>query len=93
MASKKRRKKASKKTSKKVSKKVGRKRTKHRKIAVVHSPNTELSLLHNIDRKVERIDRTVNAGFHLARKAKHAKRRSDLRNAFEEAEREGITAE
>jgi hypothetical protein len=57
------------------------------------SLSNELSLLQSINHKVNRIDQTVNAGFHLARKAKHAQRRQAFSHAFEEGEREGITAE
>lgn len=57
------------------------------------SLSNELSLLQSINHKVNRIDQTVNAGFHLARKAKHAQRQQAFRHAYEEAEREGITAE
>lgn len=88
-----------KKTSKKVSvtstTKRRKKRTK-RAIAVAIPKSTlsnEISLLQKINHKVNRIDQTVNAGFHLARKAKHAQRRHAFSSAFEEGEREGITAE
>ena len=88
-----------KKTSKKVSVTSTTKRRKKRtkRAAVIAVPKAsmseELTLLNKIDRKVNRIDQTVNAGFHLARKAKHAQRRHAFSHAFDEAEREGITAE
>lgn len=75
--------------------KVRKKRTKRTAVIAVPkaSMSEELTLLNKIDRKVNRIDQTVNAGFHLARKAKHAQRRHAFSHAFDEAEREGITAE
>jgi hypothetical protein len=89
-----------KKTSKRVAVTSTTKRRKKRvkrTIGAIAVPktslSTELSLLNKINHKVDRIDQTVNAGFHLARKAKHAQRRAAFRNAFEEGEREGITAE
>lgn len=74
-----------------------RKKRSKKSITAIAVPKTslsdELSLLHKINHKVDRIDQTVNAGFHLARKAKHAQRRQAFGHAFEEAEREGVTAE
>ena len=79
---------ARKKARKKVSKKkVGKKRRK--RAAVVHHAAGELTLLQKIDKKVTRIDHTVNASHHLARKAKKAKRRSELEQAWEEREQSG----
>jgi len=87
-----------KKTSKRVAVTSTTKRRKKRvkRVVVAASPRTaslELGLLNKINHKVNRIDQTVNAGFHLARKAKHAQRRHAFSSALEEAEREGITAE
>jgi len=82
MASKKRRKKA----SKKVGKKVARRR---KKASVTHVPKVELALLHKINKKVTRIDHTVNAGLHLAHRAKKAKRAADLDKAWAEREESG----
>lgn len=89
MAAKKRgRRKASKKTSKKVSKKTRRRK------ATVSVPKAslgnELSILHKIDKKVTRIDRTVNAGRYLARKAKKATRARNIQRAWEDIERHGM---
>lgn len=66
-------------------KKVGRKA----KTPALKSLSNELNLLQKIDKKVTRIDRTVNAGHHLARKAKKAARRAGLSSAFEEAQQSG----
>lgn len=74
---------------KKVSKRVVKKKTRRKTIVKTVSPRSELALLHKIDRKVSRIDETVNAGFHLKRRAKKAKRKHDIESAFEEAERSG----
>jgi hypothetical protein len=98
MASKKRgrpKKKASKRVAVTTTTKQRKKRTKRTAVIAVPkaSMSEELTLLNKIDRKVNRIDQTVNAGFHLARKAKHAQRRHAFSHAFDEAEREGITAE
>lgn len=84
---------ARKKRHKKASKKVTRKR--RRRKATVHrvasSGGGELTLLHKIDKKVTRIDRTVNAGKHLARKAKRAAaRRHGIEQAWEDVERHGM---
>lgn len=65
------------------------KRSKRSKKAVTRSASLELGLLEKIDKKVTRIDRTVNAGHHLARKAKKAARRAGLSSAFEEAQQSG----
>lgn len=83
MASKKRRKKASKK-------KVSKKRVKRRVVHAAKSSAAELSLLHKIDKKVTRIDRTVNTGFHLKRKARRAARRRGIEADWESAERHGM---
>lgn len=85
---------ASKKRRKKASKKVGKKKvTRRRKKATVHhvakGSSTELGLLHKIEKKVTRIDRTVNAGHHLARKAKRAARRRSIEQDWESVERHG----
>jgi len=88
MAAKKRRKKASKKRVAK--KKVTRRR---KKVPMVHSTKSsaaELGLLHKIEKKVTRIDRTINAGFHLARKARKAKRRAGISRDWEDVERHGM---
>jgi hypothetical protein len=77
-ARKKRRKKASKKVSKKP---IHKKRASIVKVAK-SSLSSELGLLHNINKKVTRIDHTVNAGMHLAHKAKKAKRRASLDAAW-----------
>ena len=53
------------------------------------SPGPTLGLLEKIDKKVTRIDRTVNAGYHLANKAKRHAHRNALSGAYEEAERSG----
>jgi transposase len=87
MASKKRRKKASKKVVKKRRKKTS---TSLRVVRVAKSSPAELSLLHNIEKKVTRIDRTVNAGHHLARKARKAKRRASIERDWEDIERHGM---
>ena len=58
-------------------------------IAKPHSVAAEIGLLQRIDKKVTRIDRTVNSGFHLARKAKKNAHRNVLSGAYEEAERSG----
>lgn len=89
MASKKRRRK---KAHKKVAKKVTRRRKKATATVRVAkaSLGNELSLLHKIDKKVTRIDRTVNAGRHLARKAKKAARRRGIEADWEAAERHGM---
>lgn len=87
---------ASKKRRKKASKKVGKKVTRHRKKASVigttatHTPKVELELLHKIDKKVGRIDRTVNAGLYLAHRAKKAKRKHELEKAWAEREESGL---
>ena len=79
---------ARKKVRKKVSKKkVGKKRRK--KTAVHHVSAGELTLLQKIDKKVTRIDHTVNAPHHLARKARKAQRKSELDKAWEEREESG----
>ena len=72
--------------------KHGKKRAKK---TATRSPKAsgEISLLQKIDRKVTRIDQTVNAGFHLARKAKRHSREAALSQAFEEAQRSGELAE
>ena len=70
-------------------KKVGRKA----KTPALKSLSNELNLLQKIDKKVTRIDRTVNAGHHLARKARKAARRNQFSSAFEDAERSGELAE
>ncbi len=89
MASKKRRKKASKKRVTK--KKVTHRRKKASVVRVAKSSlGTELGLLHKIEKKVTRIDRTVNAGFHLARKAKKAKRRAGIEQDWEAVGRHGM---
>ena len=87
MASKKRRKKASKK---KVTKKVTRRRKKATVRVTKASLGSELGLLHKIDKKVTRIDRTVNAGHHLARKAKKAKRRREIEEGWESVAQHGM---
>jgi hypothetical protein len=84
MAAKKRRKKASKR---KVVKKRRKKASVHH---VAASSKAELGLLHKIEKKVTRIDRTVNSGFHLARKARKAKRRSGIMKDWEDVERHGM---
>src|SRR5208337_104648 len=53
------------------------------------SLSNELSLLQKIDKKVTRIDHTVNAGHFLAKKAKKHARQHNISQAFEEAERSG----
>jgi hypothetical protein len=84
MAAKKRRKKASKK-------KVVKKRRKKTSVTrVAKGSGAELGLLHKIEKKVTRIDRTVNAGFHLARKARKAKRRSGIEQDWESVSRHGM---
>lgn len=89
MASKKRRKKASKKRVAK--KKVTHRRKKASTVRVAKSSlGSELGLLHKIDKKVTRIDRTVNAGHHLARKAKKAARRRSIEQDWESVERHGV---
>ncbi|VVB55250.1 Uncharacterised protein [uncultured archaeon] len=85
MASKKRRK----KVAKKAAKKVKRRRSATARVSK-HSLGTELGLLQKIEKKVTRIDRTVNAGFHLKRKAKKAARRRGIEADWEAAERHGI---
>jgi hypothetical protein len=88
MASKKRRKKASKK---RVAKKATRRRKKASTVRVAKSSlGSELGLLHKIDKKVTRIDRTVNAGHHLARKAKKAARRRSIESDWGDVERHGM---
>jgi hypothetical protein len=93
MASKKRgRKKASKRV---VKKKVTQRRHRKATATVVKvaksSLGREIELLHKIDRKVSRIDHTVNAGFHLKRKAiKAGKRRQALDTDWESVERHGM---
>jgi len=82
MASKKRRKT---KASKKVGKKVRRKRA----APVAKSSHVAIGLLQKINKKVTRIDHTVNQGFHTARKTKKAKRKSDLEQAWAEREESG----
>lgn len=79
---------------KKAVKKVAKRRVYRKKVSMpVAVPKSalasELSLLHKIDKKVSRIDRTVNAGRHLVRKAKKAKRRSELEQAWAEREEGG----
>ena len=103
MAAKKRRKKASSSgkawhkamMAAKAAKHGGKKRAKKKTSTRVakKSSGSELSLLQNIEKKVTRIDRTVNAGMHLAHKAKRQARRDALSSAFEEAQREGTLAE
>jgi hypothetical protein len=86
MASKKRGRK--KKAGKKVVKKVTHRR---KKVSVTpKASGRELILLERINKKVNRIDETVNAGFHLARKARHAKRRAGIEKAWEDVERHGM---
>jgi len=81
---------ASKKRRKKASKKVGKKVTRRRKKAsVTHAPKVELTLLHKIDKKVSRIDRTVNAEKWAKHRARKAKRKSDLDTAWAEREESG----
>lgn len=90
-------KRARKKASKKASKKVAKKIVHHRKKASIStipiiksSLGNELALLHKIDKKVTRIDHTVNAGRHLAIKSRKAKRRANLRREWEDVERHGM---
>jgi hypothetical protein len=81
-----------KKASKKVVKKITRRRKKvSSTVAVAKSSlGRELQLLQRIDKKVNRIDHTVNAGFHLARKAKKAKRSADIESDWEDIARHGM---
>lgn len=81
----------------KVAKKVAKKKvTRRRKVSKTvvkvakSSLGRELELLHKIDRKVSRIDHTVNQGFHLKRKAKKAARRRGIESAWEDVERHGM---
>ena len=87
MAAKKRRKKASKR---KVVKKRRKKASVHHVAASSKTSASELGLLHKIEKKVTRIDRTVNSGFHLARKARKAKRRAGISRDWEDVERHGM---
>lgn len=81
---------ASKKRRKKASKKVGKKVTRRRKKAsVAQAPKVELTLLHKIDKKVSRIDRTVNAEKWKKHKAKKAERKHELEKAWAEREESG----
>lgn len=81
-------KKASKRAKKVVKKRAVRASTT--KVAVpVASLSSELGILHRIDKRVSRIDRTVNAGKYLAHKAKKAKRQRELEAAWEERELHG----
>ena len=72
----------------KAAKHGGKKRGKKTATRTASSPGPTLGLLEKIDKKVTRIDRTVNAGYHLAKKARHAHRNA-LSGAYEEAERSG----
>jgi len=92
------------KTHRKVSKttivkKTHRKKVHHKRITTSAlavpkaSLSNELSLLQKIDKKVTRIDHTVNAGHFLAKKAKKHARQHNISQAFEEAERSGELAE
>lgn len=83
----------------KVAKKVAKKKVTRRRKKVIGSTvvkvaksslGRELELLHKIDRKVSRIDHTVNQGFHLKRKAKKAARRRGIESAWEDVERHGM---
>ena len=77
----------------KAAKHGGKKRGKKAVTRAAGSPVLALGLLEKIDKKVTRIDRTVNAGHHLARKARKAARRNQFSSAFEDAERSGELAE
>ena len=73
----------------KAAKHGGKKRGKKTATRAASSPGPTLGLLEKIDKKVTRIDRTVNAGYHLAKKAKRHAHRNALSGAYEEAERSG----
>jgi hypothetical protein len=77
----------------KAAKHGGKKRGKKAVTRAAGSPVLALGLLEKIDKKVTRIDRTVNAGHHLARKARKAARKNRFSSAFEDAERSGELAE
>ena len=84
------RRKRAKKVSKRT-KKVVRKRVAKKVVSVpIASLNSEIGLLQSINKKVSRIDHTVNGTKNLLRKAKHAKRRrEDLESAWAEREQHG----
>ena len=84
----------------KASKKVGRKKSKKKVVRATTSGTADIGILQksemhlaSIDKNIRRMERVVNAEKHLARKAKKAGRRAHFSSAFEEAEREGLTAE
>ena len=60
-------------------------------VHIAKSPSVaaEIGLLQRIDKKVTRIDQTVNSGFHLAKKAKKSAHRNALSKEFKDAYRSG----
>ena len=97
MAMKKRGRPKSKKTTKSthvlaIGTKKKRGRPKGSKVVHIAKPSSvaaEIGLLQRIDKKVTRIDQTVNSGFHLAKKAKKSAHRNALSKEFKDAYRSG----